>query len=59
MLNKVKVGVKHDSHQLEVVGKGICMPAMFTLVIWLREELFLEVPRRKVSDFSGFSARPL
>ena len=44
---------------LRWLKRVICVPAMFTLVIWFREELRLEVPRRMVADFSGFRARPL
>ena len=59
MLIKVKVGVKRDSQKLEVVGKGNRCASDVYISNIAKRRVSLEVPRRMVSDFSGFRARLL
>ena len=52
-LLRLKLESSVTPSSLRLLERVICVPAMFTLVIWLREELRLAVPRRMVSDLLG------
>ena len=54
MLIKVMVGSKHDSQKLEVLGKGNLSASNVYTSYMAKRRVTLGVPRRMVSDFSGF-----